>query len=199
MGGEMVRQILKFSGFSAAVALLLLLMSFSPVFAGSLVVSPSTTELEVFPDTTTRIVLSVENGLERSYDFRFSPAQLQNPPEGYSRFPDLSWISITSGDTLLAPGERTWVTVEIAVPDDDSLIGQKWAVSIDISCIGEPLFNDSSIILVTVGQAGPVRPDWFIGGGILAVSMTGAFIWTRWKDRQRAEWTTGLKTGHWLE
>ena len=195
----MVRHILKFTGFTIAVTLLLFLVSFSTAFAGSLVVSPSTTELEVLPGTTGRIVLSVENGLVRSYNFSFSPAQLQNPVDGYDRFPNLSWLNLISGDTLLAPGERAWVTVEVTIPDDESLLGQKWAVSIDISCTGEPLLNDSSIILVTVGQAHPGRPDWFIGGGIIAISMIGGVLWTRWKDRQRAEWTTGLKTGHWLE
>jgi len=195
----MVRHILKFTGFTVAATLLLLLLSFSTALAGSLVVSPSTTELEVLPGTTGRIVLSVENGLGRNYNFHFSPAQLQNPLEGYGKFPNLSWLNLISGDTLLAPGERAWVTVEITVPNDDSLLGQKWAVSIDISCTGEPLLNDSSIILVTVGQARTARPDWLIGGGIIAVSMVGAVLWTRSKDRQRAEWTTGLKTGHWLE
>ncbi len=199
MGREMVKRILKFTGFTVAVTLLLFLVSFSPVFAGSLVVSPSTTELEVFPGTTGRIVLSVENGLGRSYNFHFSPGQLTEPMEGYGKFPDLSWLNLISGDTLLAPGERTWVTAEITVPDNESLAGQKWAVSIDILCTGEPLLNDSSIILVTVGQARPARPDWLIGGGIIAVSMIGGVLWTRWKDRQMAEWTTGLKTRHWLE
>ena len=99
----------------------------------------------------------------------------------------------------LAPGERAWVTVEITVPDDDSLIGQRWAVNIDITCTVESLLNDSSIILVTVGQAQIARPDWLIGGGIIAVAMVGGVLWIRWKDRQRTEWTTGLRTGHWLE
>jgi len=195
----MVRRILRFTGFTAAATLLLLLLPFSPVFAGSLVISPNSTEIEVLPGTTVRIVLSVENGLGRSYNFHFSPAQLTNVPEGYDSFPDLSWLNLISGNTLLAPGERTWVTVEIAVPDNESLVGQKWTVSIDISCDGEPLLNDSSIILVTVGQARTARPDWLIGGGIITVSMIGGVLWTRWKDMQRAEWPTGLKTGHWLE
>ena len=184
---------------TAVAILLFLLLSLSPVFAGSLVVSPSTVEMEVLTGTTSRMVLSVENGLERSYDFYFSPGQLLEPIEGYDSFPDLSWLNIISGDTLLAPGERTWVTVEITIPNDESLAGQRWAVSIDISCTGEPLLNDSSIILATVGQAHLGRPDWLIGGGIIAVSMIGGILWTRWKDSQRAEWTTGLKTGHWLE
>ena len=195
----MVRHMLRFTGFTVAATLLFLFTSFSPVLAGSLVISPNTTELEVLPGTTGRIVLSVENGLGRSYNFQFSPAQLQNPLEGYGKFPNLSWLNLISGDNSLSPGERTWVTVEIAVPDDESLVGQKWAVSIDISCTGEPLLNDSSIILVTIGQARQARPDWLIGGGIIAVSMIGAVLWTRWKEGQRAEWTTGLKTGHWLE
>lgn len=195
----MVRNTLRFTGFTVAAMLLFFFIPFSPVLAGSLVISPNTTEMEVLPGTTGRIVLTVENGLGRSYNFHFSPAQLQNPMEGYGKFPDLSWVNLISGDTLLAPGERTWVTVEITVPDDESLLGQRWAVSIDISCAGEPLLNDSSIILVTVGQAHPARPDWLIGGGIIAVSMVGGVLWTRWKDSQRAEWTTGLKTGHWLE
>jgi hypothetical protein len=195
----MVRHILRFTGITMATTLLLLLVPFSPVLAGSLVISPSSNAMEVLPGTTGRMVISAENGLEREYDFRFSPAQIQNPPEGYSEFPDLSWLNLIVEDTLLAPGEKTWVTVEIAVPDDESLIGQKWAVNIDISCLGEPLLNDSSIILVTVHRARPARPDWLIGGGIIAASMIGAVLWTRWKDRQRAEWTTGLKTGHWLE
>ena len=198
MGREMVRYMLRFSGMVAAT-LLFLLLPFSPVFAGSLVISPNTAELEVLPGTTGRIVLSVENGLERSYNFHFSPAQLQDPVEGYDSFPNLTWLNLISGDTLLAPGERAWVTVEITVPDDDSLVGQRWAVSIDISCTVEPLLNDNSIVLVTVGQAHPGRPDWAIGGGIIAASMVGGVLWTRWKDRQRAEWVTGLKTGHWLE
>jgi len=195
----MVRHIFKFTGFTVAATLLLLLLPFSPVLAGRLVISPSTTELMVLPGTTGRVVLSVENRLERSYNFQFSPAQLPDPPEGHDRFPDLSWLKLISGDTLLAPGERAWVTVEITIPDDESLVGQKWAVSIDISCVGEPLLNDSSVILVTVGQAHMARPDWLIGGGIIAVATVGGVFWTRWKDRQRAEWTTGLKTGHWLE
>jgi hypothetical protein len=145
------------------------------------------------------MVLSVENGLRRSYDFRFSSAQIKSPPKGYDNFPDLSWLKIITGDTLLAPGERTWVTVEIAVPDDESLVGQRWAISIDVSCTGEPILNDNAVILVTVGQPQPVRPDWLIGGGIVAVSMIGGVLWTRWKDKQRTEWMTGLKTRHWLE
>lgn len=199
MDREMVGHILKFTGFTVAVTLLLPLMSFSPVLARSLVVSPNTTELAVLPGTTSRIVLSVENGLERSYNFRFSLAQFQNPPEGYGKFPNLSWLNLVPGDTLLAPGERTWVTAEITVPDDENLLGQKWAVSIDILCTGEPLLNDNSIILVTVAQTRSAHPDWLISGGIIAVSMTGGVLWTRWKNRQRAEWTTGLRTGHWLE
>jgi hypothetical protein len=195
----MVRYTLKFTGFAVTATLLLLCFSFSTVFAGSLVTSPHTTEIEVLPGTTGRMVLSVENGLQRSYDFRFSSAQIKNPPKGYANFPDISWLKIITGDTLLAPGERTWVTVEIVVPDDESMVGQKWAVSIDISCTSEPILNDNAIILVTVSQAQPARPDWFIGGGIIAVSMIGGVLWTRWKDKQRTEWTTGLKTGHWLE
>jgi hypothetical protein len=195
----MVKYMLRATVFAAAAILLLLLLSFSPVFAGSLVVSPSTVEMEVLPGTTGRMVLSVENGLGRSYNFHFSPGQFTDPMEGYDSFPDLSWLNIISGDTLLAPGERTWVTVEITIPDDESLVGQRWAVSIDISCTAQPLLNDSSIILVTVGQAHPGRPDWLIGGGIIAVSMIGGVLWTRWKDSQRARWTTGLKTKHWLE
>jgi hypothetical protein len=195
----MVRRILRFTGFTTAVTLLPFLLLFSPVFAGSLVISPNSTEIEVLPGTTVRIVLSVENGLERSYNFHFSPAQLTDAMDGYNSFPDLSWFNLISGNILLAPGERTWVIVEITVPDNDSLVGQKWAVSIDISCDGEPLLNDSSIILVSVGQAQAARPDWLIGGGIIAVSMIGGVLWTRWKDMQRAEWPTGLKTGHWLE
>jgi hypothetical protein len=196
---EMVRYILKFTGFMITATLLLFFLSISPALAGSLVISPGSTAMEVLPGTTGRIVISVENGLGRSYSFRFSPAQMQNLPEGYSEFPDLSWLNLITEDTLLAPGEKTWVTVEVAVPDDESLLGQKWAISIDISCPGEPLLNDSSIILVTVDQARPARPDWFIGGGIIAASMIGAVLWTQWKDRQRAEWTTGLKARHWLE
>jgi len=195
----MVRHMLRVTTFTAVANLLFILLSLSPVFAGSLVVSPSTVEMEVLPGTTGRMVLSVENGLERSYNFRFSPGQSTDPIEGYDSFPDLSWLRIIAGDTLLAPGERTWATVEITIPGDENLAGQRWAVSIDISCTGEPLLNDSSIILVTVGQAHPGRPDWLIGGGIIAVSMLGGVVWTRWRDRQRAEWTTGLKTGHWLE
>lgn len=195
----MVRTIFRFIGLTVAVPSSLLLISSATTFAASLVVSPTTTELEVLPGTTVRVVVSVENGLVRSYNFRFSPAQLQNPVEGYDKFPDLSWLSIISGDTLLAPGEKTWVTVEVNIPKDESLLGQRWAVSIDILCTGEPLLNDHSTILVTVSQAYPERPDWLFGGGIIAVSMIGAVLWTRWKDRQRAEWTTGLKTGHWLE
>jgi hypothetical protein len=195
----MVKYMLRTTVFTAVAIVLLLLLSFSPVFAGSLVVSPSTVEMEVLPATTGRMVLSVENGLGRSYDFHFSPGQLADPMEGYDSFPDLSWLNIIIGDTLLAPGERTWVTVEITVPNDESLAGQRWAVSIDISCTGEPLLDDSSIILVTVGQTHPGRPEWLIGGGIIAVSMIGGALWTRWRDKQRAEWTTGLKTGHWLE
>lgn len=195
----MVRRTLKTVSFAVAVALLLCFVMSVPVFAGSLIISPSTTELEVLPGTTSSMVLSMENGLERSYNFRFTPAQLTDPPDGYNSFPDLSWIRLVLGDTLLAPGEQTWLTVEVTIPDDESLVGQKWAVSIDISCAGEPLLNDSSIILVTVGQARPPHPEWGIGGGITAVCVIGAVLWTRWKDRQRAEWTTGLKTKHWLE
>jgi hypothetical protein len=195
----MVRYTLKFTGFAVTATFLLLLLSFSTAFAGSLVISPYTTEIEVLPGTTGRMVLSVENGLHRSYDFRFSSDQIKNPPKGYDNFPDLSWLKIITGDTLLAPGERTWVTVEITVPDDESLVGQRWAASIDVSCIGEPILNDNAVILVTVSQAQPARPEWFIGGGIVAVSMIGGVIWTRWKDKQRTEWTTGLKTRHWLE
>ncbi len=195
----MVRRTFKFTSFAATATLLLLLFSFSTVSAASLIISPHTTELEMSPGTTGRMVLSVENGLQRSYDFRFSPAQLQNPPKGYDNFPDLSWLTLISEDTLLAPGERAWVMVEIVIPDDESLVGQKWAVSIDVSCTGEPFLNDNAVILVIVGQAQPARPDWFIGSSIIAVSMIGGVLWTRWKDKQRIEWTTGLKTRHWLE
>jgi len=166
----MVRRILRSVSLTVAAAPLICFVMSVPVFAGSLVISPHTTELETLPGTTSSIVLSMENGLERSHSFRF-----------------------------LAPGEQTWLTVEITVPNDESLIEQKWAVSIDISCAGESLLNDSSIILVTVGQAQPSNPEWGIGGGIAAVCVIGAVLWTRWKDRQRSEWTTGLKTKHWLE
>ena len=126
MGRKMVNRILKFTVFTLAVTLLLLLLTSSPALAGNLVISPNSTALEVLPGTTARMVISVENGLGRSYSFNFSPAQLQNPPEGYSEFPDLSWINLTVDDTLLAPGERTWVTVEISIPDDERLPRQKW-------------------------------------------------------------------------
>ena len=195
----MVRLILKTVSLVVTAALLLCFVLSVPVFAGSLIISPNTTELEVLPGTTGSIVLSIENGLERSYGFRFSPAQTHDPLDGYNNFPDLSWIRLVAGDTLLAPGEQAWLTVEITIPNDENLVGQKWAVSIDISCAGEPLLNDSSIILVTVGEAHPPHPEWGIGGGIAAVCVIGAVLWTRWKDRQRTEWTTGLKTKHWLE
>jgi len=195
----MVRRILRSVSLTVAAAPLICFVMSVPVFAGSLVISPHTTELETLPGTTSSIVLSMENGLERSHSFRFLPSQLADPIDGYDSFPDLSWITLVSGDTLLAPGEQTWLTVEITVPNDESLIEQKWAVSIDISCAGESLLNDSSIILVTVGQAQPSNPEWGIGGGIAAVCVIGAVLWTRWKDRQRSEWTTGLKTKHWLE
>jgi len=198
VGRQMVRQMLKYVSFTVAVALLFYFTMPVPVLAGSLIISPHTAELEVLPGTTSSIILSMENGLERSYSFRFSSAQLSNPPEGYDSFPDLTWINLIAGDTLLAPGEQAWLTVEITIPNDESLVGQKWAVSIDISCAGEPLLNDSSIILVTVGQPRPAHMEWGIGGGIMAVCVIGAVFWTRWKDRQRTEWTTGLKTRHWL-
>ncbi|UCB42401.1 MAG: hypothetical protein JSV77_08025 [Dehalococcoidales bacterium] len=195
---QMVRRMLKSVIFIVAAALLLCFVISVPVFAGSLAISPNTTELEVLPGTTSSMVLSIENGLERSYNFRFSPAQLFDHPDGYNSFPDLSWIRLALGDTLLAPGEQTWLTVEITIPNDESLVGQKWAISIDISCAGEPLLNNSSTILVIVGHASPPHPEWVIGGGIMAVCVIGAVFWTRRKDRRRAEWTTGLKTKHWL-
>jgi hypothetical protein len=190
---------LKHVSFAVTMALLLCLVMSVPVFAGSLAISPNTTELRVLPGTTSSIILSMENGLENSYNFGFSSSQLHDPPDGYNSFPDLSWIQLVVGDTLLAPGEQAWLTAEIVIPDDERLVGQKWAVSIDISCAEEPLLHDSSIILVTVGQAQPPYPQWGFGGGIMAVGVIGAVLWTRWKDRQRNEWATGLKTKHWLE
>lgn len=195
----MVSRMLKYVGFAVTVVLLLSLVMSVPVFAGSLTTSPNTTELRVLPGTTSSIILSMENGLERSYSFGFSSSQLPDPPDGYNSFPDLSWIQLVAGDTSLKPGEQVWLTAEIIIPDDESLVGQKWAVSIDISCAEEPLLHDSSIILITVGQAQPPYSTWGFGGGIMAVGVIGAVLWTRWKDRQRNEWTTGLKTKHWLE
>jgi len=195
----MVRRMLKCVNFAAAATLLFCLTMSIPVFAGNLAITPNTTELEVLPGTTSSIIFSMENGLEQSYSFRLSSAQLHDLPDGYDKFPDLAWIRLITEDTPLAPGEQTWLTAEITIPNDKSLIGRKWAASIDISCVEEPLFHDSSIILVTVGQAQQPYPQWGFGGGIMAVCVIGAVLWTRWKDRQRNAWTTGLKTKHWLE
>lgn len=198
MDGQMVRRMLKCISFATAAALLLCLTMSIPVFAGNLAITPNTTEIDALPGTTSSIIFSMENGLEQSYSFRLSSAQLHNPPDGYDSFPDLTWIRLITEDTLLAPGEQAWLTAEITIPNDESLVGQKWAVSIYISCVEESLFHDSSIILVTVGQAQPPYPQWGLGGGITAVCVIGAVLWTRWKDSQRNSWTTGLKTKHWL-
>ena len=195
----MVRRMLKCISFAAAAALLLCLTMSISVFAGNLAITPSTTEIDVLPGTTSSIILSIENGLEQSYSFRLSSAQFHDLQDGYDSFPDLTWIKLITEDTSLAPSEQAWLTVEITIPDDESLVGQRWVASINISCVEEPLFHDSSIILVTVGQAQPPYPQWGLGGGITAVCVIGAVLWTHWKDRQRHEWTTGLKTKHWLE
>ena len=195
---QVVRKVARLAGLAAGTVLLVA-FSAVPVLAGSLAISPSSTELEMLPGTTARVVLSVENGLDSGYTFRFSPAQASHPREGYGTFPDLSWLSVDPQDKELAPGERGWVTIRLSVPDDEGLTGQGWVAAIEMVCEEQPLLNSEFLLLVSVGKASRPRPDWEIGGGIVVTCLVGAVLWNRWKEMQRAEWTTGLRSKHWLE
>ena len=194
----MVKKIIRLFSIITGTVILLPLLSLSPVLAESLVSSPNITELEMLPGTTARIVLSVENQADTSHTFYFTLDQISNPREGYTKFPDPSWLNFNTGDIELASGEQHWLLVYLSIPDDESLKGQKWQANINITCREQPLLSSNCILMISVGKASPLGINWGIISIIAVSSAVAVITWNRWKDKGRAKWSTGLKTRHWL-
>ena len=198
MAQTIMRKFIRLFSIVIGTVLLLPFLSSSLALAGSVASSPNINELEMLPGTTAKIVLSIENRADTSSTFHFIVDQPTNLKEGYTNFPDLSWLSLNTEDIELASGEQYWAVVYLSIPDDENLKGQKWQANIDITCREQPLLSSNYILLVSVGEASPQGIDWGMVGIITAASAIAIIIWNRWKEKQRAEWTTGLKTKHWV-
>ena len=198
MAQQIVKEIIRLFSIITGTVILLPFLSLSPVLAESLVSSPNITELEMLPGTTARIVLSVENRADTSHTFHLTLDQITNLGEGYTRFPDLSWLNLNTEDIELASGEQYWVLVFLSVPDDESLKGQKWQANINITCREQPLLSTNCILMISVGEAFPPGINWGMIVIIAVASAIAVITWNRWKDKQRAKWSTGLKTKHWV-
>jgi len=198
MAQQIVKEIIRLFSIITGTVILLPFLSLSPVLAESLVSSPNITELEMLPGTTARIVLSVENRADTSHTFHLTLDQITNLREGYTIFPDLSWLNLNTEDIELASGEQYWVLVFLSVPDDESLKGQKWQANINITCREQPLLSTNCILMISVGEAFPPGINWGMIVIIAVASAIAVITWNRWKDKQRAKWSTGLKTKHWV-
>ena len=198
MAQQIVKEIIRLFSIITGTVILLPFLSLSPVLAESLVSSPNITELEMLPGTTARIVLSVENRADTSHAFHLTLDQITNLREGYTIFPDLSWLNLNTEDIELASGEQYWVLVFLSVPDDESLKGQKWQANINITCREQPLLSTNCILMISVGEAFPPGINWGMIVIIAVASAIAVITWNRWKDKQRAKWSTGLKTKHWV-
>lgn len=186
--------ILRLSFLLAAV-----LMGISPIAAQGLTLSPHSINLEMMPGTSARVMLTLQNGLEHTYSFQFSPQYPSRLREGYTSCPDISWFSVQPAHLSLAPGEQGWVSLEVAIPDDKGLVGQRWQTDIRVSCGEEPLLRSEVTVLVEVGEAPSRVVNWVVGGGTLVFSLAGVILWGRHRKRERDTWATGLKRRHWID
>lgn len=186
-------------GLVIAAALLILPFLTPPVLANSLVISPYITEVEISPGTTARIMISIENGLDSNYTFHFSIADPLNLREGFANLPDSTWIRLDPEHIALAPGEREWMSVEIIIPANEGLEGQKWQANIGIACEEQPLLSSNAVVLITTGKLSPESTNWAMVGGLVLSSVVGAVLWNHHHEQKRNEWPTGLKTKHWIK
>jgi hypothetical protein len=185
------------AALGAALALLTALASAGPVLAGSLVAYPSTVEMTVLPGTTGRVILSIENRLNRTCTVTFSRVTPQALEPGYVNLPDASWLTLDTVTTRVLSEERAWTAAEIAVPDDNRLRGQKWQIEVAATCQEEPLLGAEYWILLTVGSSTRQRTSWWVAGGIIAGGLAGAVAWSRWRNACWSAWPTGLRAGDW--
>jgi len=186
-------------GLVIAAALLILPFLTPSVLANSLVISPYITEVEISPGTTARVIFFIENGLDSNYTFHFSIAEPLNLREDFANLPDSTWIKLDPEHIALAPGERGWVEVEVAIPSLEGIKGQKWQADISIACEEQPLLSSNAVILITAGKPSPESTNWAMVGGLVLSSVVGVVLWNHHHEQKRNEWPTGLKTKHWIK
>ena len=203
----MVRQIARkawlwglFVSLGVVVSILVLCPGVAQAQAISL--HPATATMEIPPGGSARIVLEVENTTDRDYTFHLSAAQPSHLREGYRPIPDLSWISFDKPDIELPRGSSQKVMATVSIPDDAELAGEKYQAEVRFISAIEPTMVIDSDFLITVGEASPAATgatNWWLLSGVAVVPIGGIILWHQRGEKQRTEWTTGLKEKDWFD
>ena len=181
----------------------ILFSTFCPTIAQAQAISlhPTTAAMEIPPGGSARIMLEMGNTTDSDYSFHISAAEPSHLKEGYSPIPDLSWISFDKQDIELPSGSSGKVLVTVSIPDDEGLVGKKYQAEVRFVS-EEPTMVIESNLLISIGELPPppgAAKNWWLLSFITIPLIGGIVLRHRRREKQRTEWTTGLKNKDWRD